>query len=62
MVWTSALNVRSGPGEHFPVIDRAWQGETLGVNGNAPGCYYVLLPNGASGWVMSVYTRAPASG
>ena len=62
MVWISVLNVRSGPGEHFPVIDRAWQGETLLVNGHAPGWYYVLLPNGASGWVMSGYTRALAAG
>lgn len=62
MVWTSTLNVRSGPGEHFPVINQAWQGETLLVNGHTPGWYDVLLPGGGSGWVMSGYTRPLAVG
>jgi len=61
-VWTKALNVRSGPGEHFPVVERAWRGETLVVSGHAPGWYCVRLPNGAAGWVMSNYTRPLAAG
>jgi hypothetical protein len=62
MVWTATLNVRTGPGQHFPVIGQAWQGETLIISGYAPGWYHVLLPNGASGWVMSSYTRSLAAG
>jgi hypothetical protein len=62
MVWTSTLNVRSGPGENFPVIGQAWQGETLFVNGQSPGWYYVQSASGAFGWIMSSYTHPLAAG
>jgi len=56
------LNVRSGPGTHFPVVDRTWQGEMLTVSGAAPGWHYVVLPSGNHGWIMSCFATPPAAG
>ena len=55
------LNVRSGPGLNHAVIRQVRSGEHLMIQGNAPGWYYVLLPDGTSGWVMSKYTFKIAS-
>ena len=64
-VITHTLNVRSGPGMNFPVINYAYQGNLLTINGKAPGWLYVQLPNGQFGWVMAKYTTQispPAKG
>jgi len=50
------LNVRSGPGLSFAVIDRAYQGDFLTVKGGAPQWLYVQLPTGNLGWVMTEFT------
>lgn len=52
-----SLNVRTGPGLAFSVINQAVQGEELIVEGNAPGWYYVRLPGRGDGWVMARYTE-----
>ena len=62
VVWTSALNVRTGPGLHFPIIAQVGQGQALTVTGDSFGWYYVRLPNGTLGWVMSDYTRSLSAG
>jgi hypothetical protein len=62
LVQTAALNVRSGPGQHFAVIGQTWQGQSLAVTGHASGWYHVVLPGGNSGWVMSEYTRMLSAG
>ena len=59
------LNVRSGPGLNFSVIQVVSQGETLEVFGNAPGWLYVKLTSGRFGWVQQTYTTpvsVPPSG
>lgn len=56
VVQAAILNVRSGPGLEFSVVSRAQQGVALAVFGDAPGWYYVRLPDGMYGWVMAQYT------
>jgi len=60
MVTASLLNVRSGPGMDFPVINQAYQGETLLVVGwNVyADWFYVELPSGEVGWVLAEYTAS----
>lgn len=57
LVTAKLLNVRSGPGLHHPIVDKVHNGNVLVVQGNAPEWYFVNLPNGNFGWVMSKYTR-----
>lgn len=59
------LNVRSGPGKGFKVLYQVSRGSILEIRGNAPGWYYVRLPNGQYGWVMTQFatpTALPANG
>jgi len=55
-VTVSLLNVRSGPGKNHPVIHHVRQGDTLLIQGHAPGWFYVKLPSGQFGWVMTEFT------
>ena len=52
----------AGPGRNFPVVSQIGQGISLCVQGTAPGWYYVLLPEGQSGWVMCLFTQSLAAG
>lgn len=54
---TRLLNVRSGPGLGHPVIFQVRLSEVLIFQGYSGSWYYVQLPNGNYGWVMSKYTR-----
>lgn len=56
MVNTELLNVRSGPGEDFPVIEQTMYGERLQVLGSYEDWYYVRLANGRKGFVLAYYT------
>lgn len=57
-----ALNVRSGPGLHYPIENYVCQGDILAIYHHAPGWLYVQLPSGQLGWVMSEFTAPiPAS-
>ena len=57
-ITTALLNVRSGPGLNFPVVQQVRQHEMVTVNGYAPEWLYVKLPDGRFGWVMLKYTSA----
>lgn len=64
-VTATLLNVRSGPGMDFPVIQQVHEGEQLNIHGYAPDWLYVKLPTGEFGWVMLRHTSPlppPASG
>lgn len=52
-VQAAQLNVRSGPGKTFSIVGQVSQGAQLAVHGDAPGWYYVQLPNGQFGWVTT---------
>ncbi len=57
VVWTTSLNVRTGPGLGYPVVGQVHQGQTLFVSAHSGGWHYVQLPNGTFGWIMGDYTR-----
>jgi len=64
-VSAAALNVRTGPGLHYSVIDQVQRDDTLRVINSAPGWLYVQMPSGQSGWIMDSFTvpvTRPASG
>jgi len=67
-VRVKTLNVRSGPSFNHPVISQAYRGELLGVYGQSlytPRWFYVQLPSGEFGWVVSEFTSSlstPGSG
>jgi uncharacterized protein YgiM (DUF1202 family) len=64
-VMAYSLNVRSGPGLDFSVIDQVYQDDILEIHGKEGEWLYVKLPNGKNGWVMKTYTfqkTPPASG
>jgi len=56
IVNTEILNVRTGPGEDFPVIEQALSGERLQVLGSYEDWYYIRLANGRRGWVLAYFT------
>ncbi len=59
-VMAPSLNVRSGPGPGFPVIDVVGRGTTMVVLGQNGGWLLVQLPSGQTGWVGQQFT-APAA-
>lgn len=64
-VTVARLNVRSGPGLNYPVIDQVEANTRLKVKGKSPGWFFVELPDGKLGWVMKKYTMTitpPAKG
>lgn len=56
------LNVRSGPGVDFPVASQVKRGDALTIQGTSGEWYYVALPDGSHGWVLSEFTRPMSSG
>ena len=64
-VAAAALNVRTGPGLHYSMIDQVQRGDILQVISSAPGWFRVQIGSGQSGWVMDSFTvpvTGPASG
>lgn len=53
------LNVRSGPGLNQAVVGQVIRGTQLVIRGSSAGWWYVQLPGGESGWVMSAFTTLP---
>jgi uncharacterized protein YgiM (DUF1202 family) len=51
-----SLNVRSGPGKKFSVIDRVHYGNSLIIEDISYEWIYVKTPHGKNGWVMKKYT------
>ena len=65
IVTSKTLNVRSGPGKDNSVITTVFSGNILQIIGNAPGWYYVRLPDNTAGWIMAKFTSRiaqPADG
>jgi hypothetical protein len=60
-VIVGAANVRQGPGEAYPVIAQATNGQTLLLLGQSayPGWFYAQLPDGRIGWIASALVSAP---
>ena len=57
-VTISNLNVRSGPGNDFPVVGKVTSGDKLNVYGKVDGWYIVKLPNRSSiGCVEGKYLK-----
>ncbi|MGV3652512.1 MAG: SH3 domain-containing protein [Devosia sp.] len=56
---TSTVNVRSGPGTQFSVVDSLRSGQRVDVEGCRAGWCYVNKP-GPDGWVSGRYLTEPA--
>lgn len=56
----SVLNVRSGPGTEYEVVDRVNKGTHLVVQKETAEWIQVVLPNGKKGWVFSKLVRCRA--
>jgi hypothetical protein len=55
---STALNVRSGPGANYAVVDRMNAGERVNVDRCIPGFRWCHVQrNGADGWVSAAYLR-----
>ncbi len=50
-VAVASANVRQGPGQSYPVVDRVANGVALVCWGEANEWYHVRTPNGVEGWV-----------
>ena len=59
---TTALNVRSGPGTSFGVLDTLTPGEQVDVNECAENGWCYVEHDGPDGWVSSNYLQPVASG
>jgi hypothetical protein len=55
-VSAAALNVRTGPGLNYSVIDEVQRGDILRVLDSASGWLNVRMESGRSGWVMDSFT------
>ena len=55
---TAALNVRTGAGKHFPLIDQLAQGEKVAVTGVKNGDWTQVVMDKKPGWVASKYLSA----
>jgi uncharacterized protein YraI len=51
---TSSVNVRSGPGTGYGVVDRLSPGEYVNINGRSSGWCSISKP-GPDGWVSCAY-------
>ena len=62
-VATTALNVRSGPGTGFAVVDTLAAGEVVEMTECQPSGWCYITHTGPDGWVNAAYlTAAPAAG
>lgn len=57
---TTALNVRSGPGTGFNVLDKLHAGEAVEVTECVSNGWCRIEHNGPDGWVSANYLQAPA--
>lgn len=55
-VTAQLLNVRTGPGFHYPVLQQVQRGDFLYIKGKQNGWLYVQTSGGKSGWVVTRYT------
>jgi uncharacterized protein YraI len=60
---TAAVNVRSGPGTSFGVVDQLYPGEIVDVTEcNAANTWCRIFHTGPDGWVSRSYLGAPPAG
>jgi Bacterial SH3 domain len=52
---TTALNVRTGAGKHFPLLDQLSAGDKVAVTGKTSGDWTQVLLDEKPGWVASQY-------
>ena len=56
-VTVSTLNIRSGPGLKYSLVQQVVEGSILEVHGKTDGWLYIKSNTGQSGWVKSVFTE-----
>ncbi len=56
-ITANTLNVRSGPGKRFRIVSKVYGGQIVKVDSVDRDWYYVIMPDGSYGWVMSKYTK-----
>jgi uncharacterized protein YgiM (DUF1202 family) len=61
MVTAGLLNIRSGPGLHRPCTGKIYRGTVLSIVKISGDWYYIMTPDGVSGWVMAQYTTPVGS-
>lgn len=61
-VISQALNVRSGPGLAYPVVQVVNLGVDLAIQGRSGSWVYVRTPGGVMGWVSQDYVTQSAVG
>ncbi|MFZ2099148.1 MAG: peptidase inhibitor family I36 protein [Oricola sp.] len=60
---TAQVNVRSGPGTSFAVVDQLYAGEVVDVvECNAPNTWCRIYHEGPDGWVSRTYLGVPPAG
>ncbi len=62
VVTARILNVRSGPGINYAVLNRTYMGNVLIVQDSSPNWYYVRLPDNTYGWVMKSFVTMSGNG
>lgn len=60
-ITSRVLNVRSSPGQGYPIIGKLYRGNVLDIQGYAREWYYIQLPNGQFGWIHSRFTAPVTS-
>lgn len=58
---TASLNIRTGAGKHFPVLDQLSTGDKISVTGKTNGTWSQVLLDGVPGWAATAYlsTKKP---
>lgn len=56
-VRVDTLNVRSGPGRHYDIVDQLYRGDIALVRDTKRGWLFIDLPGGSNGWVLREYVR-----
>jgi hypothetical protein len=52
---TASLNVRTGAGKHFPVLDQLSTGDKVSITGKTSGTWSQVLLDGVPAWVATTY-------
>ncbi|MGL5329500.1 MAG: SH3 domain-containing protein [Peptostreptococcaceae bacterium] len=58
---TSSLNVRSGAGTNYSIIDKVYKGDKVDILTSSNSWYKVKLSNGKTGWCSSQYITIGSS-
>lgn len=58
----SAVNVRTGPGLNYGVVDQLYAGEAVDITECAPSNWCFVQHDGPDGWVSATFLTAPNNG